>query len=258
MIRPQCIISNQSVPVLSGYNMRSLPPKLNNFVLDFSMRQLDVAMLTEIWQVDSMENMEQIEELPELNGIDFIFNSRGGGKRGGGIAIATNKMSYVTSKLSFQIPKALEIIWASTYPKCNPKSKTILCCFYSPPKSGKNHELVDHISDTIQSLLVKDPFSQILIFGDRNLIQMESLNAIDPCLRQIVTKPTRGKNILDVILTNIHEKYFQPLIIDAILPDNTCHGVPSDHKGVIIHPNISNVKRIRSPPKKIWIRPIPE
>ena len=55
--------------------------------------------------------------------------------------------------------------------------------------------------------------------GDRNKIPMESLQLIEHSLRQVVNKPTRKKNILDMILTNAANSNFEPEILPPIEPD---------------------------------------
>ena len=63
---------------------------------------------------------------------------------------------------------------------------------------------------------------------------MKDLCNIDSSLKQVVKKPTRKKNILDVILTNLHSFYQEPEIIPAIEPDVIGKGEPSDHSGVLM------------------------
>ena len=86
---------------------------------------------------------------------------------------------------------------------------------------------------------------------------MDSFDMIDSSMKQIVTKPTRGKNILDVILTNVHHEYFTLKIIPPFAPDDSCKGVPSDHEGVIVHPKVSEVRRPMEVKIKTKIRPLP-
>ena len=59
------------------------------------------------------------------------------------------------------------------------------------------------------------------------MIHMKDLKGIDPQLKQIVTKPTRGKNILDVILTNLNDFYQEPIIVRLVQPDVSGCGASS-------------------------------
>ena len=154
--------------------------------------------------------------------------------------------------------QSIEVIWAYIFPKCaNVRKKILVGCFYSPPILGKNGPLVEHLSEVVQMELTKSPDLVIFILGDRNRIDMESLSFVDHSLKQIVTKPTRKKNILEVLLTNSSESYFEPQIIPPIQPDVPGNGVPSDHDGVIVYPKTST-KRVSDKAKKIKIRTFPE
>ena len=55
-----------------------------------------------------------------------------------------------------------------------------------------------------QSLLNTFPDAGILISGDRNDLGNDRLLSVEPSLRQIVNEGTRGPNILDILLTNLH------------------------------------------------------
>ena len=112
------------------------------------MRSIDLAALSEIWQVDAEVNTEKMLELPELNGIDLIYSARPKGKKGGGVGIATNKETFETTRLDVQVPKYLEVLWAFSVPKNPSINKFLICSFYSPPKQGRNQAMVDHLSDT--------------------------------------------------------------------------------------------------------------
>ena len=115
-------------------------------------------------------------------------------------------------------------------------STIIVCCFYSPPKSRKNSVMIDHLTVTLQSLLQSHPDAGVILSGDRNSMEISALLSIDPSLRQIVTQPTRGRNILDVIVTNLDRYYQEPSIVPPLAPDKPGHGVPSDHSGVYAVP----------------------
>ena len=95
------------------------------------------------------------------------------------------------------------------------------------------------MTTTLQSLLVLHRNAGIIISGDKNEIDVSELLLIDPSLRQLVNKPTRGNNILDVILTNLGRYYCEPVIIPPVNPDNPARAVPSDHMGIIAKPRLN-------------------
>ena len=94
------------------------------------------------------------------------------------------------------------MVWAVAKLRGKPSniSQIFLCSFYSPPKSGKNYSLIEHISNELHTLLASDPQAGIILSGDINHLDLKALLGIDTSLKQIVTFPTRKENILDVIL----------------------------------------------------------
>ena len=108
----------------------------------------------------------------------------------------------------------------------------------------------------MNTLLLDHQNSGVLICGDRNKVEINSLLAIDPSLRQLVTEPTHGKSILDIICTNLYKFYQLPSIIPSLTPDSTSKGVASDHLGVLVSPKLS---LIPNTPKVVkYIRPMPD
>ena len=186
--------------------MRSLFGKISNLSEDISERLSDLNFLTEIWEKsENKKHQTKLEQMLETNGIKYISTPRPGPKRGGGAAIAVRLEKFNISKLNISCPKSAEVVWGLLRPKVITGNITtiISCCFYSPPSSRKNAALVDHITETLQSLLNIHNNPGIIISGDRNSMDMNSILAIDSSLKQIVMKPTRGPNILDVIITNL-------------------------------------------------------
>ena len=174
----------------------------------------------------------KIERMFEMSGIHYISTPRPGPQRGGGAAIAVREAKFTISKLNIPLPKSVEVVWGLLRPKVvTGKIVTIIvCCFYSPPRSRKNSALVDHLTVTLHSLLSIHSNAGVIISGDRNSIDAQTLLSIDPALRQIVKVPTRGLKTLDVIVSNLARYYDDPIIIPPIIPDNPGFGAPSDHK----------------------------
>ena len=88
-------------------------------------------------------------------------------------------------------------------------------------------------------------------------MKISALLSIDPSLRQTVTQPTRGKNILDVIVTNLARYYQEPVIVPPLVPDKPGHGVPSDHSGVCAVPITGRGSCAQRSIMKKIIRPLP-
>ena len=110
---------------------------------------------------------------------------------------------------------------------------------------------------TLQSLLLSHPDAGVILSGDRNSIKISSLLSIDPTLQQIVRQPTRGQNILDVIVTNLARYYQEPVIVPPLVPDKPGHGVPSDHNGVCAIPITGRGSCAQRNITKKIIRPLP-
>ena len=84
----------------------------------------------------------------------------------------------------------------------------------------------------------------------------ERLLSVDKSLKQLLTTPTTGPNILTVYCSDMQAYYEEPIIVPPIAVDVPGKGVPSDHQGVVMNPrHVSNVPVKR---KKIvrTIRPI--
>ena len=256
--RDNRVIQSLSLPTILNYNMRSFFPKYENFCDDMEEREADIAFLSEVWeQEENVKHKNKLEYMLEMRGIKYISTPRPGCKRGGGAAIATRTKNFHIEKLNIFIPKSIEIVWGILRPKSHSGriNSLITCCFYSPPKSRSKTILVDHITTTLQELLVVHSNAGVLISGDKNEMEMFRFLQIDPSLRQLVNEPTRGQNILDVIFTNLSRYFSEPKILPPICPDNPAKGVPSDHSGVIVKPRLNANETKKK--TKIKIRPLP-
>ena len=250
-----------ALPKIACYNMRSLFPKILNFSLDMRERQTNIGFLTEVWEKkEKKKHQFRLEEMLEMSGVKYISTPRPGAQRGGGAAIVAGTDKFSISKLNIPIPKSVEVVWGLLKPKVmtGKISTIIVCCFYSPPRSRKNPELLAHLTNTLQSLLIIHPEAGVIISGDRNNIEISRLLLIDSSLRQIVKQNTREQKILDVILTNLHCFYDAPEIVPPITPDIAGKGVPSDHSGVIASPHTNSTLPTKTQKLKKNIRPIPE
>ena len=195
----------------------------------------------------------------ELKGLKYISTPRPGTRRGGGAALVVNTENFSISKLNISIPNNLEIVWGLVKPyEVKVKiSKIIVCYFYCLPKSKKKTALIDHMTFTLQSLRSTFPKTGVVISGDINDLSIERLKTVDPSLKQIVRKGTRGPNILTVVLTDMEVFLEEPVIVKPIDVDDPLKGgVPSDHNGVIVIPrSVSEVPVKRQKIARI-IRPI--
>ena len=252
-----------SLPVLSVSNMRSLLPKIQNFAEDMIHREIQVALLCEIWEKSSNKRYQQeIERMLEMNGLKYISCPRAGGRTGGGVGVVANIEFFSCQKIDMTIPHNLEIIWTMVRPK-NPTQgleiKEIICAsFYSPPKSRKNSKMIDHIITTVHYLQSSYPKACFILGGDKNKLPLAPLLDGLPGFFQIVTKVTHKENILDVIMTNFPQLFSNPVTVPPVQPDDPKNGKPSDHLTVIAVPLNKAQNPISREYHYITVRPIPE
>ena len=257
-----------SMPTVAIFNARSLFPKLTSLITDIKERSVDICCVSEIWEDNKKKRKRKrrrrsqrfrIEEMLELEGIQYISTPRRN-RRGGGAAIAVCLENFTVSKLNVNIPSNVETVWGMIKPKL-PNSlfpSYIVCSFYSPPNLRRNHALVNHLTVTLQNLMNIHRNSGIYLCGDRNNIDIQTLTAIDPSLHQVVSFPTHGPNILDVICTNLPQFYQPPLSLPPLVPDDPSKGAPSDHEGVLMLP-VPFLKKSTHTNKKVkLVRPLPD
>ena len=258
-------INNASIahhlPVVSISNYRSFFPKLQSAKKDILERQVDINLGCEVWEgAENLKHKAEIEAMLELEGLKYFSTPRPRGKRGGGAAVIGNTEKFNFQKLDIHIPHKLEVVWVLAKPKAMNAQfkKIIVCSFYSPPRSRLQNKLKDHIIGTLQSLTSKYPGSGIIIGGDKNKMNINSLLSCNLKLKQIVNLTTRKNEILDVCLTNMFPYYNAPLIIPPVQPDVVGQGVPSDHWVPLCVPHTDPQKPPARQYKIIISRPLPD
>ena len=249
-----------SLPVVSVSNMRSILPKINNFKNDVKERGIHLCLLSEIWEKKGKKkHINEVHKMLEIDGLQYISTTRPSNKRGGGCAIVADLSKFTLEKITgIHVPRNLEVVYGLMRPKTLPSKfrEIIAIAFYSPPKSKKKNDLLDHIISSCQSLLAKYPDAGLVIGGDRNEMSVSPILDSIPRTKQIVTKPTCNGKILDISITNMHDFYGLPVIATAVPADNT--GVPSDHSTVIAAPHSSVIEQDSNEYKTKTTRPLPE
>ena len=250
-----------TLPKVAVSNVRSLLPKINSYKTDILEREIGLSLLTEIWEVEGKKkHMSEVTKMLEKEGLKYISTPRASHKRGGGCAIVAHLPQFTLEKIDLIIPKSIEVVYGLVRPK-KPGTKIkeiIAVAFYSPPKSKKKTQLIDHIISTCQSLLTKYPRAGLIIGGDKNDMSISPLLVGLPRLKQIVTQPTCNGKVLDVILTNLHEYYSVPSIVPPVPADNPSQGKPSDHSVPVATPHtMTGVKKSNEYKIKIT-RPMPD
>ena len=236
--RDQKLLESASLPIISVSNVRSLIPKIGNVKNDIFHRNISISILSEVWEKPNCKKHQfELEKMFQMDGLKYISTPRLT-KRGGGAAIIVNLRNFSLEKMSIHIPDNLEVVWGLVRPKKESASirEIIVAAIYSPPHSKKNNLLLDHLLSTTHYLLSKYPRAGLVIGGDKNDLKISTLLSGIPRLRQIVTKYTHGRKILDVIMTNMSPLYGVPEIVQAVPPNNPLVGVASDHSTVVATP----------------------
>ena len=104
----------------------------------------------------------------------------------------------------------LEVIWLILNPSHLPTgiSNIILGIVYHPPKAD-NSIMSNYLYDCLVNIETQFQSSGTIILGDFNKLKTSRLqNSFK--FKQLVKFPTRGQNILDLILTNIGSYYQKP------------------------------------------------
>ena len=258
--RDNKFLKSESLPIISVSNVRSLIPKIENFKNDILERNISLSILSEVWEkVNCKKQQFELEKIFQMDGLKYISTPRIT-RRGGGAAIVANLREFSLEKIPVSIPHNLEVVWGLLRPKKESETirEIIVAALYSPPNYKKNSKLLDHLLSTTHYLLSVYPRAGLVIGGDKNNLKLSSLLSGIPRLRQIVSKYTHGRKILDVLLTNMSPLYGVPEIVPAVPPDNPQLGVASDHSTVVATPlTQDSVKRSRDYVTRTF-RPLPQ
>lgn len=208
------------LPTFLNTNARSLENKVNELGDMLREHVIGIAGITETWGVDN-----QTDDAFSASGYDIIRRDRG--SKGGGV------LCYVRSDIPYKkydqlMDDELETLWITARPPKLPRefSNLVVGVVYHPPRAN-NRRMISHLCTNLDTLLKDHPHSGIVLMGDLNTLPDHSIKS-SYNLKQIVTKPTRGANILDKVLTNMRDKYLTPAILDPL--------GASDHNVVICKP----------------------
>ena len=201
-------------------------------------QDLDIISLSETWLNESVSDQEILPVSYDIYRSDRL------GRSGGGTLTAIK-----TTLSSSQVPipsdfSSLEMVVVEIGSLKNDRSILVINC-YRPPS---DFDFVSRFSGFLQSLEINHYYS-ILAVGDFNFPNIQLVEGsgfaysssgeeasftsllMDYYLFQLVEHPTRGNNILDLLITNT------PTFITAgpmTGPQWSDTGVPSDHFPVIL------------------------
>ncbi len=75
---------------------------------------------------------------------------------------------------------------------------------------------------------------KFIIGGDINSLDIKPILDSAPSMKQVVDKPTHGNRILDILITDLFQEFYPPVIKEPLECDEDITGQPSDHKIVYL------------------------
>ena len=145
---------------------------------------------------------------------------------GGGVAV------FISNTIPFKvredlISKSFECIWITIQATWLPREISRICisCVYLPPCETDVEGFYEYFYNCYDKLCMESPNSAFIVAGDfnptNNAFQNRYLKS--HCnFKQVVKKPTRGNNILDIIFTNIAGFYQVPCILAPLSTSDHC------------------------------------
>ena len=213
---------NKSMPRIFLSNACCLTNKMEELLLTLQYNKVDIAVVTESWFKTENEGISQLEAYKTYNKIRETKDC------GGIMVLIKNEIPCSVIQVD---TGDLEIIWLAVRPAWLPRDigVIIMAAVYFPPKTlaATRDKLIDHIVATAQLLQTKYTNPGFVILGDFNTFPVNQVTR-PLSLKQVVKVPTRGKNTLDKILTNIHKLYKAPISLPAL--------GNSDHSSVLWQP----------------------
>ena len=149
---------------------------------------------------------------------------------GGGV-LAYVDVDIPVTRLNHLEEDGREVLWLMLkyYRSPRPFSSILIIGVYYPPGQNAEDEkgMLEYLTNGLDCILSDRPSTAIVITGDFNQMKLEKLSRRFN-LRKLIKAPTRGRNTLDQILTNMHELY-----------DDAQHLPPlgrSDHQCLLLYP----------------------
>ena len=129
---------------------------------------------------------------------------------GGGV-LAYVSSHLPTTRLTELEESGKEVIWLLLRPPRTPRPYSVILTVgvYYPPRQTKEREreMLDYVTRGVDSVLADRPSTGIIIGGAFNSLNLRPI-CLQLGLKSLVQAPTRGQNILDNILTNMPELYY--------------------------------------------------
>src|SRR6218665_2313362 len=232
------------VPSVYVFNANSLakPHAKEQLLADLQSNQIDVAIISET--KFKKHHKPQFSKLPGYRTYRIDRLGRGGG---GGAIFVNNNCASKSLPVSNDSTD-LELLWVLVKSE---EASTIVGALYHPPKSTCSYPpllLYNFLEDSIEELLMQNPDASVILVGDFNKLNVAEVTA-RTSLVPLVHTPTRGNNILDMLMTSLPQLHQIKVVASA---------VRSDHKAIIATPDGGIRDRTKSSCTKQFRRRTPE
>ena len=190
-----------SFPRIFFSNARSMVNKLDDICRTVTSNLCDIAVISESWLSSRVP-----DQLISIPGYATFRRDRSDDQRGGGLC------TFISTRLNFVELRELsdfniESQWFVIKPDRLSRgiNSIVLGTVYHPPQSDDNI-LRAHLFNCLDSSLAAHPHSAIIVLGDFNKFKPAALCSLFK-LKKLVTKPTRGNNILDQAFSTLSNYY---------------------------------------------------
>ena len=192
-------IGESSIPSFFLSNVCHITNKVNKLAAFVSIYDPSVVMITESWL------SEDIPDVAVQIGNKYNMFRRDRKSPGGGVIAYVNKRLHAKCMAHLE-EESKEVIWLLLKPPRMPRpynTVAVAIVYYPPGQSAEQAiDMIEYLTTCIDNVLCQHPSSGIVIGGDFNQLKLKELcNRFN--LKRSVTKPTRGQNTLDRILTNM-------------------------------------------------------
>lgn len=191
---------------MTYFNAQSLTNKFANFEFLLSSKQYDIILVTETWLSSNIN-----DSFVCSNNFYNIFRCDRNKKKGGGVAAFLDR-SITCFSVNFNAISGVDMLVIDIFSKNNGQIRIILV--YIPPQLTKKPNIMIALCNELTMLSSVN--YNVIICGDFNMpgicwSDMCSANNVENIfldfvissnLCQNVRFPTRGANILDLVLTN--------------------------------------------------------
>ena len=181
-----------------------------------------------------MRIKEIIEDFESSSNYCFIRRDRADSRRGGGVAICFDHTKVQFSQA--RTPDTGHEIVAAIGRRRGQRRKILVIGVYLPPSydADRSNECLACVNDIVQLLTARynDPY--VVVAGDFNKRNFRKATRDFPLIKPIVTPPTRGHNVLDIIATNFGDLVVDSGVCAPIRTDQ--EGIESDH--LVVHAKV--------------------